>query len=175
MKEQKTMSSSLMANLWQNSFIHKILSKIGKSLVNSLNKSFIVSKLLNDKNIYGQNGNLKDIIGKAKAILYKLFNAIRNLFSKSIAESYLLSGIRDINSAIASDVYRFLFILFGTGLFSYGVLSLAKGIYSMKRILFFMVLGILPLIIGFLNVETKAIFAESKFVGLIKKIFDYNS
>jgi hypothetical protein len=175
MKEQKTISSSFMANLWQNSFAHKILSKVGRSLIKGLNNSFFIFKLLNDEKIYGSDGNLANVVGKTKLKFYKLFKAIKNLFSKAFTESYLVSGIREISLEINSDSYRFLFIVSGTALFSYGVISLMKGIYSMKRVLFFMALGILPLILGFLNVEIDTIFMESKFVKLIKKIFDYNS
>ena len=169
------MDSNLIGRLWKNSFSYKTISQIEKRFINSLNNSFIISKLLNDKNIYGKDGILTRSIDKAKINLNKLLKWIRNIFSNGFTESYLVNIGRIMKKDISSDIYRFLFIVLGTSLFSYGILSFTKGIYSMKRILFFIILGILPIIIGFLNIDIAIIFMESKFIKLIKKIFDYNS
>jgi hypothetical protein len=175
MRGQRTISSNLMTSLWENSFIYKIFSHLGKVFIRSLNNSIIISKLLDDKRICEKDGNLIKIVDKIKINLINLFKWIKNLFSNAFMESYLVNMLKDLKFQVVSDVCRFILITFGTGLFSCGILSFTKGAYSIKRTLFFIVLGILPLIIGFLNIEVNTVFMESRFIKLIKKIFEYDS
>lgn len=169
------MGSNILENLWKGSYTYKVLSKLGGAFVKSLNNRMIISKLLRDEKIYGEDGLLGKISEKIDTNIIKIFRRIRDTLSNAISESFLISLFRNTGEAIISDIYRFILIVLGTGLSSYGLLSLIKGVYSVKKTFFIFVLGILPLIIGFLNIRMDKVFAESRFMDLVRKIFDYNS
>ncbi|GFN34314.1 hypothetical protein [Tepidimicrobium xylanilyticum] len=166
---------NLLIDLWKDSFICRILSIIKKVFINSLNNSFIISTLLKDGNIYGKNGLLLKTVERLHGGIIKLLKWIRGIFYKSISNSLLINLVNSVMGTIASDIYRFMFTAIGTSICTFGVLSFIKGVYSIKRTLFIIVLGILPFVFGWLNIEMDLVFKDSKFIRIIKKIFDYNS
>ncbi|NLW21712.1 MAG: hypothetical protein GXY88_00410 [Tissierellia bacterium] len=165
------MVSNLLNNIWTNSFTYKILRVIKKACINGLNNSLIISTLLRDENIYGRSGLLIGLVER----LLKFINWIRGLLCKPISNSLLINLAKYTVTTIFSDIYRFIFTSIGTGIMVFGILSFVQGIYSIKRTLFIVLMGILPFILGWLNVDMDKLVKNSKFARIIMEIFDYDS
>lgn len=169
------MGSNLLMNLWKNSFIYKVLKTIKKAFIESLNNSFIISMFLRDENIYGKPGLLIRVVEGIHKVILKLLRWVREILYNSISNSLLIGLAKSTKRTILSDIYRFMLITIGTSFVVFGILSFAKGLYTTKRTLFITAIGGLPLILGWVNVEMEKVFKDSRFVRMIKSIFDYNS
>ena len=108
-------------------------------------------------------------------VILKLLRWVREILYNSISNSLLIGLAKSTKRTILSDIYRFMLITIGTSFVVFGILSFAKGLYTTKRTLFITAIGGLPLILGWVNVEMEKVFKDSRFVRMIKSIFDYNS
>lgn len=169
------MSTKLLINFWKDSFTYEVLLAIKRKFMKGFNDSLILSSFLKDENIYGKDGLLVIFEKRFHGIVAEGLKKVRNIIYNPVCDSVLINLAISTGKVILSDIYRFWITNIGTSILTFGILSIVKGIYSIKDMIPFITLGGLLLIFGRLDIELERIFNDSKFIRTIKKILDYNS
>lgn len=160
---------------WKDSFFASLSNKLGRFLINSLENSFIVSKLLQYKPRLYSESFLNKLIQNIIEIIRKVLLYINKIFAKPIRESMTYGISNYLFSIIKANPFQLLCISLGTASLTYGSLSFAAGKIGMLKLAIFLLTSFILGFLGFANIDVKVLLSESKFMTILRNFFDYYS
>lgn len=160
---------------WSTSFIVSVKNKLGVFLSRSLQNSILVSTITDYKTEMYSESLVNKLIESFLGILRKMLNFSNKLFSKSIKESAIFNASYYVCNTIKGNLLQFLCVALGTGILTYTVLSFITGRVGILRVTVFVFASFVLGLLGFINIDVKALLSESRFAAIVRNFFDYYS